>query len=168
MGIFLAPAYPRIRASEDGIVQTTNSALIVEDHPTMRRFLAAQLEQMGWEVTQAANASEAIEALKANRPSVITLDLIMNPVGGITSMAVVRAAVLQPQNPTVFILTSKASYADRETALAAGAKQVFLKPVLAVSGFEPLFSEINKLHRSSDSVATEDIATAQEPYNKSD
>ena len=105
---------------------------------------------------QAANASEAIEALKANSPSVITLDLIMNPVGGITSMAVVRAAALQPQNPTVFILTNKASYADREAALAAGAKQVFLKPVLAVSGFEPLFSEINKLHHASDAVATED------------
>lgn len=149
-------------------MRTTNSALIVEDHPAMRRFLAAQLEQMGWEVMQAANASEAIEVLKANRPSVITLDLIMNPVGGITSMAVVRAAALQPQNPAVFILTSKASYADRQTALAAGAKQVFLKPVLAANGFEALFSEIEKLHHSSDSVAAENGATAYEPCNKSD
>jgi CheY-like chemotaxis protein len=149
-------------------VRTTNSALIVEDHPAMRRFLAAQLEQMGWEVTEAANASEAIEVLKANRPSVITLDLIMNPVGGITSMAVVRAAALQPQNPTVFILTSKASYTDRQAALAAGAKQVFLKPVLAANGFEALFSEIEKLRRSSDSVAAEDGATAYAPCNKSD
>jgi DNA-binding response OmpR family regulator len=130
-------------------VQTTNSALIVEDHPAMRRFLAANLTQMGWQVAQAPNASEGLEALRANRPSLITLDLIMHPVSGITSLDLLVAAAQLSQTPAVFVLTSKASYADRMAFLAAGAKQVFLKPVLAASGFEPLFSEIKKLHDSS-------------------
>jgi CheY-like chemotaxis protein len=136
-------------------VETTNLALIVEDHPSMHRFLAAKLVQTGWQVTQASNALEGLEALKVNPPALITLDLIMHPVGGVTSLDLLLAAAQLSPMPAVFVLTSKASYEDRKAFLAAGAKQVFLKPVLAASGFEPLFSEIKKLHYSSDSRLTD-------------
>lgn len=149
-------------------MQTTNSALIVEDHPAMRRFLAANLTQMGWQVTQAANASEGLEALRANQPSLITLDLIMHPVDGITSLDLLAAAAQLSQMPAVFILTSKASYEDRKAFLAAGAKQVFLKPVLAATGFEPLFNEIKKLHYLSDRGLTDGGAIDNGAEQRSD
>jgi CheY-like chemotaxis protein len=152
-----------IPTSEDTNVQTTNSALIVEDHPATRRFLAAKLSQMGWQVTQASNASEGIEALRAAPPSLITLDLIMHPVGGVTSLDLLLAAAELSQMPAVFVLTSKASYEDRKAFLAAGAKQVFLKPVLATRDFEPLFSEIEKLHYSSHPHLSDDGAVEHDP-----
>jgi CheY-like chemotaxis protein len=149
-------------------VQTTKSALIVEDHPAMRRFLAARLSQMGWQVTQASNASEGIEALKAASPSLITLDLIMHPVGGVTSLDLLLVAAELSQMPAVFVLTSKASYEDRRAFLAAGAKEVFLKPVLATSDFEPLFKEIAKLHHSPHHGPPDGGAVEHDPGRQSD
>lgn len=51
--------------------------LIVEDDDSIRETLQALLEQRDYVVRTAANGKEALEVLRANRPNLILLDLMM-------------------------------------------------------------------------------------------
>ena len=79
--------------------------LLVDDDPLVRagvRFLldsADDLEVVG----EAADGDEVVSAVKASRPDVVLMDLIMRRVDGVAATAAVRA--LQPP-PHVIVLTT--------------------------------------------------------------
>lgn len=51
--------------------------LIVDDEPDMVAFLATLLEDNGYEIDSAADGDDAMEKVKANKPDLISLDLLM-------------------------------------------------------------------------------------------
>lgn len=55
--------------------------LLVEDEPLIRLGLASVIEEAGYEVLEAANASEAIEVLEANRDVRLVLTDVDMPGG---------------------------------------------------------------------------------------
>jgi CheY-like chemotaxis protein len=55
-----------------GIPESSSVVLVVEDEELLRAFAAWQLEEAGFEVLQAANANEALRAMKS-RPDVRVL-----------------------------------------------------------------------------------------------
>ena len=58
--------------------------LVVDDEPDIRRLLKEILEDEGYEVGTAENASEARQLRRARRPDLILLDIWMPDADGIT------------------------------------------------------------------------------------
>jgi len=57
--------------------QARKTILVVDDEPDVRRYLATILEDAGFAVMTAANGEEALVAIQADPPDLISLDLIM-------------------------------------------------------------------------------------------
>lgn len=51
--------------------------LVVDDEPDVQRYLATLLDDAGFAVLIASDGEEALEMIKAHRPDLISLDLIM-------------------------------------------------------------------------------------------
>jgi two-component system, chemotaxis family, protein-glutamate methylesterase/glutaminase len=102
-------------------------ALIVDDSALMRRHLKAVLEQKaGFEVMTARNGMEALSALESFDPDVITLDVNMPEMDGITCLS--RIMAVRPK-PVVMVssLTERGAEVTFE-ALALGAVDFVHKP----------------------------------------
>jgi CheY-like chemotaxis protein len=51
--------------------------LVVDDEADVRHYLSAALEDAGFKVDTASDGQEALQAVKRNRPDLISLDLVM-------------------------------------------------------------------------------------------
>jgi len=64
--------------------------LVVDDEPDVRNFLAACIEDAGFQVDTACDGAEALEKLQADPPDLMTLDMVMPRVSGINLMRQLR------------------------------------------------------------------------------
>ena len=87
----------------------TTTALIVDDHPTFRRFDRRLLEAAGLDVVgDAGDGASALAAFRALRPDVVLLDVLLPDT---TGFDVARALAAEPDPPLV-VLTSSRTAAD--------------------------------------------------------
>lgn len=100
--------------------------LVVDDSALMRRLLSAVLTQAGWTVAAARNGREGVEQLIEWQPDVVTLDINMPEMDGLTALSLMMQA--RP-TPIVMVssLTEKGAQATME-ALALGAVDFIAKP----------------------------------------
>ncbi len=100
--------------------------LVVDDSALMRRHLNQVLAGAGFEVLLAHNGSEAVDMVLAHQPDVVTLDVNMPEMDGLTALSLIMAA--RP-TPVVMVssLTTKGAAATLE-ALAMGAVDYVAKP----------------------------------------
>lgn len=64
--------------------------LVVDDEPDVRNFLAACLEDAGFDVETASDGVDALEKVKARVPDLMTLDMVMPRKSGIQMMRNLR------------------------------------------------------------------------------
>jgi CheY-like chemotaxis protein len=69
---------------------SANSVLLVDDDPTIRKFLSSQLEEAGFKAQQAEDGIDGLVKLRDKLPKVIISDLQMPRMSGIEFIAVVR------------------------------------------------------------------------------
>ena len=109
--------------------------LIVDDSPFMRKALermltdAPDLQVVG----SARDGQDALEKIPQLKPDIVTLDVEMPRMDGITFLKKIMA-----ERPTPVIICSSLTIRGAETtmqALAAGAFTIFTKPNLAVRNF---------------------------------
>jgi two-component system response regulator EvgA len=92
---------------DDDVVPTT--ALIVDDHPSFRRFARKLLESAGYVVVgDADDGASGIAAVRALRPDVVLLDVLLPDM---TGFEVAKELAAQPERPLV-VLTSSRSASD--------------------------------------------------------
>lgn len=106
--------------------------LIVDDSALMRRQLSTLFtEEGGFEICLARNGKEAIEENLRFKPDVITLDINMPEMDGLTALALIME---QRSVPVIMVssLTEKGALATFE-ALALGAVDYILKPSGTIS-----------------------------------
>ncbi len=60
--------------------------LVVDDDPDIRTVLTALLESKGYQVVTAGNGQEGLDSLKAEKPNLMILDLLMSEMDGFTVM----------------------------------------------------------------------------------
>lgn len=100
--------------------------LIVDDSALMRRLLGDVLKAEGFAVETARNGREGVERLTQWQPDVVTLDINMPEMDGLTALSLMMQA-----RPTPIImvssLTAKGAQATLE-ALALGAVDFITKP----------------------------------------
>ncbi|MDR3517432.1 MAG: chemotaxis response regulator protein-glutamate methylesterase [Azospirillaceae bacterium] len=101
--------------------------LIVDDSALMRRHLREILEAKGgYEVVAVRNGAEALEALEAFTPDVITLDVNMPEMDGLTCLSHIMT-----RRPTPVVMVSSLTVRGAEVtfeALALGAVDFIHKP----------------------------------------
>lgn len=100
--------------------------MVVDDSALMRRLLTQLLSQAGHQVTSARNGREAVETLLSYQPDVVTLDINMPEMDGLTALSLIMAA--RP-TPVIMVssLTERGALATME-ALALGAVDFVAKP----------------------------------------
>jgi len=60
--------------------------LVVDDDPDIRTVLTALLESKGYQIVTASNGKEGLDTLKAEKPNLMILDLLMSEMDGFTVM----------------------------------------------------------------------------------
>ena len=102
--------------------------LIVDDSPTERYFLTDILVKNGFSVSTAENGEDALLKIKADKPQLILMDVVMP---GQNGFQVTRAISRDPatQDVPIIICTSKNQETDRIWGLRQGARDYIVKPV---------------------------------------
>jgi len=102
--------------------------LIVDDNPANLKLARVVLAGAGYEVRVAADAEEALAALRTFRPRVILLDLQMPGMDGFELARRLKADPAQ-RGVVLLALTAYAMRGDEERALEAGCDGYVAKPI---------------------------------------
>jgi two-component system chemotaxis response regulator CheY len=122
----------------------SQTILVVDDSPTVIKFLAFSLKSQGYQVVSACDGMDALEKMSSltTEPDMIITDLNMPNLDGYGLIETVRQS--RRQMP-IIILSSEQETADRDRGLAVGANAYLVKP------FKPavLLSEVAKYLKSN-------------------
>ncbi|MBR6469017.1 MAG: response regulator [Lachnospiraceae bacterium] len=102
------------------------TVMIVDDSRTMRKMLAGALKQAGYEVVgDAGNGEEALKLLESVKPDLITLDITMPVMDGMTTLEKIKER--DPSQKVIMV--SAAGQKDKVIgALKIGALDFIQKP----------------------------------------
>jgi CheY-like chemotaxis protein len=107
-----------------------NTILIVEDYAVNRSFLKFLLEDYGYQVLEAANGHQAIEAVRDQAPDLILMDLAMPDMDGLTATKTIRELDGMAKLPIIAVTAYGKLY--HQQAIEAGCDDLINKP------FDPL------------------------------
>jgi DNA-binding NarL/FixJ family response regulator len=115
-----------VPADEGGIVVEARRVLIVDDHPVVRRGLAAMLETQAWvsEVREAATVAEALAQAAGYDVDVVAMDVMLPDGDGIEAA---RRILLGRPAVRVLVFTMSEDEEVVARALRAGATGYLLK-----------------------------------------
>lgn len=104
------------------------TVLIVEDHADIRRLIRMTLEFEECSIHEAADADMGLHAVRALRPDVAFLDVMMP--GERNGLDLCRAIKADPElsRVRVILVSARGNSADREAGLQAGAAAYVVKP----------------------------------------
>lgn len=128
--------------------------LLVEDEASQREVLAYNLEAEGFEVAQASNGEEALEAVADSAPDLILLDWMMPHVSG---LEVCRRLKLRPEtrNIPVIMLSARSEEVDKVRGLEIGADDYVIKPYSIVELMARLKAHLRRVRPASTGIALE-------------
>ena len=102
--------------------------LIVDDEPHIRRILTTILGNEGFDVAEAHDGTEGLDAIRSDEHfDFVLLDFMMPGANGLEVLAYIRSDERRKDLP-VIILTAKGQDTDRQAALAGGADDFLTKP----------------------------------------
>jgi two-component system sensor histidine kinase/response regulator len=102
--------------------------LVVDDQPINVQLLKRKLERGGLEVSTANNGLEALEQVKAHKPDLILLDLMMPDMDGIEVCQRLQASSETRSIPVIFV-TARTTKESKLEGLAVGAVDYITKPI---------------------------------------
>lgn len=98
--------------------------LLVDDDALLRRSLAFNLEQAGYQVSTAASAEDALAYLQRTRPNLVLLDVGLPGMDGLQALRQMR----QTSELPVIFLTARRRDLDEILGLELGADDYITKP----------------------------------------
>ncbi len=101
--------------------------LLIEDEPNIIEAISFILSRDGWDVKSHSNGHDAMDVVRAQRPDVVILDVMLPGRNGFDILADIRADPELGQVP-VLMLTARGQVKDREMAERAGASHYMIKP----------------------------------------
>lgn len=100
--------------------------LVVDDASIMRLMLKHLFENNEFKVIEAANGKEAVELYAAHKPDLVTMDITMPDMDGITAVK----EILKIDAKAKIIMCSAMGQIDKvKAAVMAGAKSFLVKPL---------------------------------------
>jgi two-component system, OmpR family, alkaline phosphatase synthesis response regulator PhoP len=101
--------------------------LIADDEPALLRLMEFVLTRHGYALIRATNGEEALELIRAHRPDLAVLDVMMPKRDGLSVTRAVRSEAAIAATPIV-LLTARAQDADIAEGVAVGADAYLTKP----------------------------------------
>ncbi len=111
-------------SASDGHVR--GNVLVVDDEPTIAEVVARYLDRAGYRTRIAGDGSSALELVRADRPDLVVLDLMLPGIDGLEVMRRIRDR--DRERVAVILLTAKGEEADRVIGLRLGADDYVVKP----------------------------------------
>src|SRR6267142_904821 len=109
------------------VAKRTPIVLVVDDVAANRELLEGHLDDLGYDVRQARDGIEALEAISAEEPDLILLDIDMPRLDGISVCERLKSHPTRRLIPIV-ILTASNDRGTRLRGIAAGADDFLSKP----------------------------------------
>lgn len=109
--------------------------LVVDDDPDIRTVLSALLESKGYQVVTASDGKEGLDTLKAEKPDLMILDLLMSEMDGFAVMKKLKdPRWAKYSNIPIMVLTSVREDASRrryelETGVTMDVDDYLEKPI---------------------------------------
>ncbi len=103
------------------------SCLIVDDSRAIRMVARKILEELDFEILEAADGQEAIDQCKSKMPDAVLLDWNMPNKNGIEFLRELREAP-GGEDPAVVFCTTENDIEHIQEAIAAGANEYIMKP----------------------------------------
>ena len=100
--------------------------VVADDDRMFRKAAETTLRRQGYAVTTASDGEEALQLIRAERPDIIVLDLIMPKLQGFDVLQVLKQDSLTAAIP-VIVLSSLTQEQDKQEALDLGAVAYFNK-----------------------------------------
>jgi len=100
------------------------TALVIEDDDDIRRLLEVVLAQAGYTVTAAGTGTDGLEALTAQTPDLLLVDVGLPDLEGYDVVRTARASV----EGHIVMLSARSEQADAQRGLDAGADAYLTKP----------------------------------------
>ena len=154
-----------IRQLRDQVVVTTPRTadrqpriLVVDDEANIRELLTQEFTEAGYVVTTAANGREAVAKVRAERPDLIVLDVMMPEMNGFDVAAVLKNDPATLDIPIVILSIVQ----DRDRGYRVGVDRYLTKPI----DTDLLFREVGALIEQKKShrrvlVVDEDASTVK-------
>ena len=110
----------------------TRRVLVVDDEPDVLLLCRVNLEFEGYEVIEASDGIEAMEQVRAHRPDIVLLDVMMPRMDGWQVLDEIKGDADLQQIPVV-MLTAKVQDQDQARGWASGAAEYITKPFSPLS-----------------------------------
>jgi DNA-binding response OmpR family regulator len=101
-----------------------DTILVVDDDPKMRKLLRACLEEDGFEVTEAGDQATALETMRSEPVSLVTLDLNLGCENGFD----IAREITRDHRVPIIMVTGRGDVIDRVVGLELGADDYIVKP----------------------------------------
>jgi CheY-like chemotaxis protein len=108
------------------VPDSARTALLIDDDPAVRQSVSKTLSAEGWEVTEAENGKAGLERIRASRPTLVLLDLMMPVMDGFDFLVQLHANADWRDIP-VIVLTAKDLSAEDRRTLSGRVEQIFEK-----------------------------------------
>jgi CheY-like chemotaxis protein len=115
--------------------------LLVDDHRDMVLATRVFLEGEGFEVMEAFDGIQALELLKAERPDLIVLDVMMPRLDGWSTLARIQADERTKDIPVVMLTALKEASSVR-TGIDLGCTWYYTKPISDYADFALVIQRI--------------------------
>ena len=102
-----------------------NRILLVDDDPLLRRSVAFNLERVGYRVTTAASAEDALALADRDPPDLVLLDIGLPGMDGLDALRRFRE---RPHAPPVIFVTARRRELEQVLGLELGADDYITKP----------------------------------------
>lgn len=105
----------------------TPRILVIEDDADTRLALSSILGDAGYEVIEAADASDLVRRVRDGEPDLILLDLVLPKLSGLDALVSLKGCE-QTRDVPVVVVTALSRGVDLEEARAGGASACIVKP----------------------------------------
>jgi two-component system, OmpR family, alkaline phosphatase synthesis response regulator PhoP len=101
--------------------------LLVDDHPDVVRLLEVTLQREGYTLLKAYNGLQALEQVRAERPDLVILDVVMPELDGIRVLNRIKTDP-ELEKTVVVMLTARDTPEDVTLGLDVGSDYYLCKP----------------------------------------
>ena len=103
------------------------NVLLIEDEPNIIEAIRFLLTREGWEVAAHSDGTDAVEVVRAARPDLVILDMMLPGKSGMDILRELREIAELAALP-VLMLTARGQSRDRDMAEKAGVSRFMTKP----------------------------------------
>lgn len=101
--------------------------LVVDDSPTIRKFISIALKVKGFEIISASDGMEALELLPNDNVDLVITDLNMPNIDGFNLIERIRTNE-NYQNTPIIVMSNLSDSEDIQRAINLGANSYIIKP----------------------------------------